>query len=113
TSSGRTGSGFGSSDGVPRRRHPIRHRMEYRLDLLDRTVPDLEGFGKIIGVRTAYGARSRRAVSQRVIAQPPRVVDEAVGEHDAALDIDQRKAAAAQLVVVAVPAERELLLATE
>jgi len=41
------------------------------------------------------------------------VVDEAVGQHDPALDVDQREAAGAQRVVVAVPAERELRLAAE
>src|SRR5690554_572424 len=101
---------FPSVSPVPRRGHLVRHRVEHRFDLFDRTVPDLEGFGKIIAVRPAHRARSGRAVGQRVFAEPARVVDEAIGEHDAALDVDQRKAAGAQLVVVAVPAERELLL---
>ena len=53
--------------------------MEHRLDLLDRTVPDLEGFGKVIGVRPADRARHRGAVGQRVLAESAAVVDEAEG----------------------------------
>ena len=60
---------------------------------------DLEGFGEVIGMRAADRARYFAAVRQRVIAEPAGVVDEAVGEDDAALDVHQREAARAQLVV--------------
>ena len=62
--------------------------MEHRLDLLDRTVSDLEGFGKVIGVRAADRARDFGPVGQLVLTEPTRMVDEAVGQDDPALDID-------------------------
>jgi hypothetical protein len=91
----------------------IGHGDEIRLDLLDRTIADFERLRQVERVRPADRAGNAGAVGQFVIGEHAAVVDEAVGEDEAALLVDQRETAAAQAVVVAVVAEAELLLARQ
>ncbi len=96
---------------IERRVLEIIHVREHRLDAVDLAVANLEGFDQRDGVRPLQERLALLAVRREVRVERVRVIEEARGDHDAALFVDERITTLADALVDAIDAELELILA--